>query len=85
MTDVSRRHILHLAAAGTTTALSASVPGTAAAQPTKSPQEVAGYRNSPNGEQRCGTCLHFQAPSSCKVVAGKISAQGWCRIYFPKS
>ncbi len=51
---------------------------------TKSPQAASRYQDQPNGGQRCGNCLHFQPPSSCKIVAGKISANGWCAIYAAK-
>jgi hypothetical protein len=51
---------------------------------TKSPQQSAGYQDHPNGDRRCGNCMQFQPPSSCKVVAGRISANGWCRIYAAK-
>ncbi len=51
---------------------------------TKSPQSSAGYQNNPNGNQRCGGCLHFQPPTSCKVVAGRISPNGWCKLFAAK-
>ncbi|HEY1475483.1 MAG TPA: high-potential iron-sulfur protein [Pseudolabrys sp.] len=80
--EVSRRSILRSAAA----AAGASVlSAPAAAQGfTKSPQTSAGYQGQPNGGQRCGNCRQFQPPAACKVVAGKISANGWCRIYAAK-
>jgi hypothetical protein len=56
--------------------------GPAAAQGfTKSPQQTAGYQDHPSGAERCGSCLNFQPPAACKVVAGRISPNGWCRIY----
>jgi hypothetical protein len=78
----SRRQLLQCVAAGTASAI-AGAQG-AAAQ-VKSPQQTAGYQATPNGSQRCGNCAHFQPPAACKVVAGKISPQGWCRIYFAKA
>lgn len=80
--EFSRRRLLQCAA-GTATALAVAAQDAAQAQ-TKSPQQAAGYQTTPNGSQRCGTCAHFQPPAACKVVAGKISPQGWCRIYFAK-
>ena len=60
--------------------------GAASAQGlTKSPQPAAGYQDHPNGGQSCATCLHFQPPAACKVVAGRISRNGWCRIYAARS
>ena len=83
MTDheLSRRTVLQRAAA----AAGASVLSATAAQAaTKSPQASAHYQNHPNGGQRCSTCRQFQPPSSCKVVAGTISPNGWCSIYVAK-
>lgn len=80
--DLSRRLLLQGAAAAGISALRVSP---AAAQGfTKSPQQSASYQDHPNGDQHCGNCLQFQPPSSCKVVAGRISANGWCRIYAAK-
>jgi hypothetical protein len=80
--ELSRRSVLQ----GAAVAAGASVLGgaTAAQAVTKSPQTAARYQDSPNGSQRCGTCRQFQPPSSCKVVAGRISANGWCSIYAAK-
>lgn len=83
--ELSRRLVLQRAAvaAGTVTMLGA---GQAVGQVrTKSPQQSAGYQDKPNGSQRCATCLQFQPPVACKVVAGRISADGWCRIYVPRA
>ncbi len=80
---LSRRSLLQCAV-GTATTFAISTTKISA-QSSKSPQQAAGYQSSPNGSQRCGNCAHFQPPASCKVVAGKISAQGWCRIYFAKA
>ena len=84
MTDSkwSRRLVLHGAAAAGASAL--SVSPVAAQGFTKSPQQSAGYQDHPNGSQRCDNCLQFLPPSACKVVAGNISPNGWCRIYATK-
>ena len=34
--------------------------------------------------QECDGCLHFVAPSSCKMVDGKINPKGWCALFAPK-
>jgi hypothetical protein len=47
-------------------------------------QDVA-YQNQPKGEQRCGTCKNFLAPSGCKVVSGSVNANGWCLLFKPKT
>lgn len=82
--ELSRRLLLQnaAAAAGAVTVLTTSA-NSAAAQ-TKSSPQVAGYQTEPSGSQRCDNCRHFQPSAACKVVGGRISAQGWCRLYFAK-
>ena len=48
-------------------------------------QSAAQYQASPKNGQQCSTCSHFQAPSSCQVVDGSISLNGWCALYTKKS
>jgi hypothetical protein len=48
-------------------------------------KQAAGYQATPKGDQRCDGCSLFQAPASCKFVAGDISPSGWCRLYVKKS
>jgi hypothetical protein len=48
---------------------------------TKFAQQIAGYQAKPMGTAQCGNCIHFEAPSSCKVVEGLIAPTGWCRLY----
>lgn len=44
------------------------------------------YQAQPKGEQKCGGCLNFVAESStCKVVAGQVSAEGWCSLWVKKA
>ncbi len=80
--ELSRRMLLHGVAA-TGLGVLAGAPVAAQVQ-TKSPQQAAGYQNHPNGNQSCGNCQQFQPPSSCKVVAGRVSPSGWCKIYLAK-
>jgi secreted PhoX family phosphatase len=47
-------------------------------------QSAAQYQASPKNGQQCSTCSHFQAPSSCEVVDGSISPNGWCALYTKK-
>jgi len=49
------------------------------------PQKAAGYQDMPKGKQMCSNCSHFEPPAACGLVAGKISAKGWCRFYAAKS
>jgi len=48
-------------------------------------QKASGYQPTPNDGKRCDGCSLFVAPNSCKLVAGDISPQGWCRFYAKKS
>jgi hypothetical protein len=44
------------------------------------------YQTKPGkGGAKCSGCALFKAPSSCQVVTGKISPNGWCIAYAPKS
>jgi len=80
--EFSRRAVLSRTSAFVASAL--WLPFAYAQSFTKSPQSSAGYQNTSNGNQRCGGCIHFQPPTSCKVVAGQISPNGWCRIFAAK-
>lgn len=41
------------------------------------------YQDHPQGDKRCGKCLQFVPPDSCKMVDGTISPQGYCRLFAP--
>ena len=49
------------------------------------PQKAAGYQDKPQDKQMCASCNYFRPPSSCGLVAGTISPNGWCRFYVQKS
>jgi len=42
------------------------------------------YQDKPKGDQQCDSCLQWEPPDSCKVVAGRISPKGWCALYLLK-
>jgi len=44
-------------------------------------QAEALYRPTPNGLFSCAACTLFVKPRSCKVVAGDISPNGWCKLF----
>ncbi len=46
-------------------------------------QSVVSYRAKPQGNARCDGCAQWQAPASCKIVAGTIDPNGWCTLYAP--
>lgn len=48
-------------------------------------QQAAGYQPTPKDGKRCDGCSLFQAPTSCKLVAGTIDPAGWCRFWVKKS
>jgi hypothetical protein len=59
------------------------IPARAGGQ-AKIAQKLVQYQEKPKGPQECDNCLHFVAPSSCKMVDGKINPKGWCQLYAPK-
>jgi len=50
----------------------------------KATQAAMKYQNKPNGDQKCSNCSQFEPPSSCKVVEGKISPEGYCIAWVKK-
>ena len=49
--------------------------------PVKISQIEAQYRRMPKGMFSCAVCTFFIKPASCKVVAGNISPNGWCKLF----
>ena len=45
------------------------------------PKVLALYQDSPNEGRRCAGCTRFLEPNACRIVAGEISPDGWCRYY----
>jgi hypothetical protein len=74
---LSRRSLLQGAAAAR---ILGATPDRAAAQQ-KISKVAVNYRDHPDGDKRCETCVQFQPPNACKVVEGAISPQGSCRIF----
>ena len=84
---LSRRSILRnvgFAAGGAAVFGTIMTKNRMAAAQTKVSQTVVGYQDTPHDAQRCDNCLQFEPPSSCKVVEGKISPSGWCKVYVKK-
>ena len=48
-------------------------------------KEYASYQRTPaeNGDH-CGACSMFRSPTSCTLVDGEVSRQGWCRFFESK-
>jgi High potential iron-sulfur protein len=81
--QVSRRSLMR---AGITI-LAAGLADQAAAQqeqPAKVDQKLVLYQPTPKNGQACVKCQHFEPPDMCKLVAGKISAAGWCQLFAAK-
>ena len=77
-----RRRLLLIAAAAVGAATAGSIGSSEAAL--KVSASVAGYQDNPNGDKQCSKCVHFLPPSSCKMVDGTISPQGYCRLFSPR-
>jgi hypothetical protein len=78
----SRRDVLKVGAF----ALGAmGLAGAAQAQVAKKTQQKSvSYQQSPKDGKQCSGCQHFQAPSSCRIVEGEISANGYCILFAKK-
>lgn len=49
-------------------------------------QGEAQYQGTPKAGQKCSQCMHFIADSSsCKLVEGQISPEGWCKLFAAKA
>ncbi len=86
---LSRRAFLRVSATGAAIvgagALASCMTGQPATQgPGTTPKSVALYQPSPHEGLRCAGCTHFLEPNGCKIVAGEISPDGWCRFHEPR-
>lgn len=82
-TDLSRRQVLRnaaIAAGGVAVLCATGLPAEA-----KMTLQASGYQASPKGDQNCAGCSLFKSPSSCILVDGNISPNGWCRFYRKKN
>jgi hypothetical protein len=74
---LSRRRLLLSMALG---AAAGGAPSPSAAQQ-KVSQAEALYQDRPKNGFSCSACALFRPPAACVVVAGTISATGWCRFF----
>lgn len=52
----------------------------------KLPPASVQYQAQPKGDQKCSGCAHFIVESStCKLVDGQISPEGWCSLWLKKA
>ena len=62
-----------------------SLAAVAAAQAQeKIAQAQVQYQTMPKDGNKCSTCVNFEAPAACKIVAGSINPNGWCIAFAPK-
>jgi hypothetical protein len=82
--DAFSRRLLLQSAFGTLSAAAAiAAQLEPAAAVIKISKAAVAYQDHPQGDKRCGICLQFVPPGSCKMVEGPISPQGYCRIFAP--
>jgi hypothetical protein len=81
---VSRRDFLSTAVVGGAAIAAAGAFASPARSASKMSQKAVSYQPMPKGNRQCANCLNFEAPASCKLVDGTISASGWCTIYITK-
>jgi hypothetical protein len=75
----SRRNAIRTVAGGISAGLLLRISPTAADE--KMTREQAQYQDMPNGMFSCATCSLFERPKSCKVVAGDVGEDGWCKAF----
>jgi hypothetical protein len=47
----------------------------------KMTRQQAEYQDTPKDIYSCAVCTLFEPPNACKVVAGEISRDGWCKAF----
>ena len=77
--DGSRRRLMHAAITGVWAGLLPRISPAGAAE--KMTPQQAEYQDGPNGIYSCAVCTLFEPPKSCKVVAGEVSQDGWCKAF----
>jgi High potential iron-sulfur protein len=82
--DKSRRTIIQAVAGGVSASLLSRIAPAEAEEiqvGEKQSLAQAQYQDTPNGIYSCGNCSLFEPPKSCKVVAGDVSEDGWCKAF----
>jgi hypothetical protein len=78
-TDRSRRKVIRAVVKGVSAGLLLRISRVEAAE--KMTRQQAEYQDTPKGIYCCATCSLFEPPRSCKVVAGEVSEDGWCKAF----
>lgn len=79
----ARRAVLGAGIAGLGVAAGVTAASRAQAQE-KIPQAMVMYQLTPQGDQRCDNCVHWQPPNACAIVSGVILPQAWCGVWAAK-
>jgi len=77
--DSSRRKLIRAVVEGVSAGLLLRISRTEASE--KMTRQQAEYKDTPNGIYSCGMCTLFEPPKSCKVVAGEVGKDGWCKAF----
>ena len=77
--DRSRRKLMGAAVKAISTGLLLRIAPAQASE--KMTRQQAEYQDKPNGIYSCALCTLFEKPNACKVVAGEVSPDGWCKAF----
>jgi len=77
--DASRRKLICAFAGGLSAGLVLRISQAEASE--KMTRQQAEYQDTPKDIYSCAVCTLFEPPQSCKVVAGEISKDGWCKAF----
>lgn len=75
----SRRNLLRFTVSIVPISLLYGIGGTAVAQ--KTSKDAVNYQDQPKNSDKCSQCRFFSEPSSCDIVEGEISPEGWCNLF----
>jgi hypothetical protein len=75
----SRRSALHAVVTGILAGLLFRISRAGASE--KMTRQQAEYQDTPKDIYSCAVCSLFEPPKYCKVVAGDVSKDGWCKAF----
>jgi hypothetical protein len=77
--DRVRRKVMRALVKGISAGLLLRISRTEASE--KMTLQQAEYQDTPKGIYSCAVCTLFEPPKYCKVVAGEVSKDGWCKAF----
>ncbi|ABE40839.1 high-potential iron-sulfur protein [Rhodopseudomonas pseudopalustris] len=84
--EVSRRDMFKVAAGAVGAAAIVGLTGSEVLAQSRMAKTAAQYQASPRSGQTCGKCTNYiVASSTCKVIDGTVSANGWCSLFVAKA